>query len=132
MDPNMKSTDGWPRFNLAAGPDDPFDDLRAAYYTRLRSDCAGLTTLHVQMSQPEIDPAAQYDSIRVTAHGMAGAAAVFGLTEVMNAAMTLERAALAATKSQAEAADPTVSAALGALTDLLPSIGEPTKLRPVA
>lgn len=132
MDPNMKSTHGWPRLSVPAGPDDPFDDLRASYYTRLRSDCARLTRLHVQMFRPEMDPAARYDSIRAIAHGMAGAAAVFGVTEVMNAAVTLERAALAATKSRAVPADPTVHAALDALTDLLQSIGEAPRLRPVA
>ncbi len=118
----MKSTGRWPRLSVPAGPNDPFTDLRASYYARLRSDCAQLQRLHMQMSRPERGPAAQYDSIRVTAHGMAGAAAVFGVTDVMNAAMTLERAALAAATSQAHTADQAVRAALGALADLLQSI----------
>ncbi len=123
----MKSAGKWPRLSVPAGPNDPFDDLRVSYYTRLRSDCAQLQRLHMQMARPERGPAAQYDSIHVTAHGMAGAAAVFGVTDVMNAAMTLERAALAAANAQADSADQTARAALGALTDLLQSIDEATR-----
>jgi HPt (histidine-containing phosphotransfer) domain-containing protein len=118
----LKSTSPWPRLSVPAGPNDPFDDLRASYYARLRSERSRLIELHTQLSCPELDPIPLYETIRLVAHGMAGAAAVFGVTEVLSAATTLERAALVTTKAHAGNAGPTVHAALNTLTDLLQRI----------
>jgi HPt (histidine-containing phosphotransfer) domain-containing protein len=115
----LKSTSGWPRLNVPAGPNDPFDDLRASYYERLRSERLQLIELHAQLSRPELGPIALYETIYLVAHGMAGAAAIFGVAEVLSAASALERAAIAMTKAPEDGSGPTLDAALQALTDLL-------------
>jgi hypothetical protein len=118
----MKSTSSWPHLGEPAGPDDPFADLRASYYARLRNDITRLRALHTQLSSSEMDPKGLHESIYLVAHGMAGAAAIFQVTEVLNAAIALEQATLAAIKAHPGTDDASVCAALDALTDLLQNI----------
>lgn len=115
----MKSTNSWPRMSAPAGPDDPFEELRTAYFTRLRSDRVRLLGLRAELCGADTEPKFLYEAIRVVAHGMAGAAGIFEATEVMNAASALESAARISTRACADSVDPAVRAGLDALTDLL-------------
>jgi hypothetical protein len=115
----MKSTNCWPRLSEPAGPDDPFEELRASYYARLRSDRVRLLGLRAELSGTGAEPKYLYEAIRVVAHGMAGAAGIFEATDVLNAASAIENAARVSLQSRANRVDPAVRAGLDALIDLL-------------
>jgi chemotaxis protein histidine kinase CheA len=121
----MRSTNDWPRLNPGpAGTDDRFEELRIAYYARLKSDRAQVVALRAQLAKSPEDRAT-YEAIRVCAHGMAGAAAIFEATDIMRAARKLEHAASEATQSNAAAPHsgiPAVHPPLDSLIDLLDSI----------
>jgi HPt (histidine-containing phosphotransfer) domain-containing protein len=130
----MRSTNDWPRLTpTPAGSDDRFEELRIAYYARLKSDRAQVVALRTQLAK---DPGskATYEAIRVCAHGMAGAAAIFEATDIMGAARKLEHAAADAprapdaatpidpTKSLEDSGNPAVRPLLDSLIELLDSI----------
>ena len=124
----MRSTSNWPRLSPGpAGTDDRFEELRIAYYARLKSDRAQVMTLRTQLAKgPESK--ATYEAIRVCAHGMAGAAAIFEATDIMNAARKLEHVASEAAvatdtaQSQGDSGNPAVRPLLDSLIELLDSI----------
>jgi len=127
----MRSTSNWPHLSPGpAGTDDRFEELRIAYYARLKSDRAQVMTLRTQLAKgPESK--ATYEAIRVCAHGMAGAAAIFEATDIMKAARKLEHvasdAALATipsdtAQSQGDSGNPAVRPLLDSLIELLDSI----------
>ncbi len=124
----MRSTSHWPRLTPApAGADDRFEELRIAYYARLKSDRAQVLSLRTLLVESS-DAKAAYEAIRACAHGMAGAAAIFEANDVMTAARQLEHAASAAKTSLDSAApagdsgNPAVSPLLDSLIELLNSI----------
>ena len=127
----MRSTNHWPRLTPApAGTDDRFEELRIAYYARLKSDRAQVMALRTQLGKAP-DSKATYDAIRVCAHGMAGAAAIFEATDIMKAARALEHVATEAAlamassdtaQSQANSGNPAVGPPLDSLIELLDSI----------
>jgi EAL domain-containing protein (putative c-di-GMP-specific phosphodiesterase class I)/FixJ family two-component response regulator/HPt (histidine-containing phosphotransfer) domain-containing protein len=88
----VKTTHAWPSLKAPEGANDSFADLRAAYFTRLRSDLAQLATLRAKLAGAGTGSKTAYASIRRIAHGMAGAAAIFKAGDVMRAAMILEQA----------------------------------------
>ena len=121
----MRSTSNWPHLSPGpAGTDDRFEELRIAYYARLKSDRAQVMTLRTQLAKgPESK--ATYEAIRVCAHGMAGAAAIFEATDIMKAARQLEHAASEAVHPKEAATDsgnPAVRPPLDSLIELLDSI----------
>src|ERR1700722_10484696 len=73
-----------------AGTDDRFEELRVAYHARLKSDRAKVVTLRTQLAK-DPESKATYEAIRVCAHGMAGAAAIFEATDIMKAARQQEK-----------------------------------------
>jgi HPt (histidine-containing phosphotransfer) domain-containing protein len=124
----MTSTNYWPRLTTPpAGEDDRFEELRIAYYARLKSDRAQVVSLRTQLAEGS-DPKATYEAIRVCAHGMAGAAAIFEATDVMKAARKLEHAAVEATtspdpvQSAENSGNPALRPLLDSLIELLDSI----------
>jgi hypothetical protein len=129
----MKSTNYWPRLTLAVESDDRFEELRVAYYARLRNDRGQVKSLRLQLASAG-DPAPVYEAIRASAHSMAGAAAVFEATDIMNAARALEhtvaaasklvaaKPAAAASKLVTEKPDSDVCTSMDSLVDLLNSI----------
>jgi HPt (histidine-containing phosphotransfer) domain-containing protein len=130
----MRSTNNWPSLTPApAGSDDRFEELRIAYYARLKSDRAQVVALRTQLAK-DPESKATYEAIRVCAHGMAGAAAIFEATDIMGAARKLEHAAAQPphdpdattpgppTKSPGDSGNPAVSPLLDSLIELLDSI----------
>jgi HPt (histidine-containing phosphotransfer) domain-containing protein len=116
----VKSTDYWPR--PASGPATPqnhFEQLRGAFHTRLRWDRARLASLSSELQHAEGDSALIFDELRVVAHRICGAAAVFEAPEICTAAYKLEQALLTAIHAHAERTEPNVSALLDALLELL-------------
>jgi HPt (histidine-containing phosphotransfer) domain-containing protein len=118
----MRSTSHWPRLTPApAGTDDRFEELRIAYYARLKSDRTQVVALRTQLATgPESK--ATYEAIRVCAHGMAGAAAIFEAADIMKAARKLEQVASEAALSQGASGNPAVRPLLDSLIELLDSI----------
>jgi diguanylate cyclase (GGDEF)-like protein len=92
-----KPTNAWPSLKAPAGSNDSFEDLRTAYFTRLRSDLAQLATLRTKLGGAGTGSKTAYAAIRRIAHGMAGAAAIFKAGDVMRAAILLEQTIRAAT-----------------------------------
>ncbi len=116
----MKSTDYWPRAASAAAVSEThFEQLRGAFYTRLRSDRARLATLSAELVHADEDVMPVFEELRVLAHRMCGAAAIFEAPDVGDAANTLEQALLTAINEHADGTDPGVWAALEALVNLL-------------
>jgi diguanylate cyclase (GGDEF)-like protein len=115
----MKPSDAWPNLQVPKGGDDPFGNLRADYFKRLRSDLAQLTALRAKFAGAGTGSNTVSETIRRLAHGMAGAAAIFKAGDVMRAAVTLEQAVRAATP---DADDEVVRRALDAMIHSLRSI----------
>jgi HPt (histidine-containing phosphotransfer) domain-containing protein len=116
----MKSTRHWPR--PAPPPNalnDQFDELRNAFYARLRSDRVRLTTLGAALARAEEDPVCVFEDIRVFAHRLRGAAAIFEVPEISLPAKVLEEAAGAASNAHADNSDASVWTALENLVDRL-------------
>lgn len=111
---------GWTAAGIVS--DDTFSQLRAAFYARLRKDRARLVELGTRLSGSDPEPAQTFEEVRAFAHRLLGAAAIFGATELREAAQTLEVAAHAAQKSQASHKDTRVWSALAHLADLLASM----------
>jgi diguanylate cyclase (GGDEF)-like protein len=93
----VKPASAWPSLKAPEGADDQFGDLRAAYFTRLRSDLAQLAGLRAKLVGAGTGSKTAYATIRRIAHGMAGAAAIFKAADVMRAAILLEQTVRAAT-----------------------------------
>jgi HPt (histidine-containing phosphotransfer) domain-containing protein len=116
----MRSIEHWgPRASPAAANDSRFEELRSAYYARLSRDRSRLATLSAQLAHAESDAMPVFEDIRMLAHRMGGAAAIFDAIEIGNAAITLEQATIVAMDARADNADPAVWAALESLVDLL-------------
>jgi HPt (histidine-containing phosphotransfer) domain-containing protein len=113
----MKSTDYWPRPSTVTSASD-FERLRGAFYTRLRSDHARLADLSAELIRHD-DVLPVFEDLRVLAHRMCGAAAIFEAPDIGDAANTLEQTLLHAINQRADGTDPGVWAALEALVNLL-------------
>jgi HPt (histidine-containing phosphotransfer) domain-containing protein len=116
----MKSTEYWRRASPASSaPKDPFEELRDAFYARLRSDRVRLTTLAALLARAEGDPASIFQDIQLFAHRLRGGAAIFEAPEIGVAANVLEQAAAAASVAHADNSDASVWTALESLVDRL-------------
>jgi HPt (histidine-containing phosphotransfer) domain-containing protein len=116
----MRSTNYWPRpSQSAAAAENQFEQLRGAFYTRLCSDRKQLTLMSAELAGAAADATRVYEEIRMLAHKMCGAAAIFDAPEVGGAAYTLEQASLSAIRSHADNSDDGVWTALESLVDVL-------------
>ncbi len=117
----MKSTDHRPARGRNESVD-PFDRLRAAYYARLRTDWEQLAALREQLKGSPANPRPVHESIRMLAHRMCGAAAIFEAPAVLDAAATLEQATLAALDAGTSATRERVCSSLDAVMTILASL----------
>jgi HPt (histidine-containing phosphotransfer) domain-containing protein len=115
----MGSINQWPQLGVPGGPDDAFEELRMSYRDRLRSDRTQLTTLRNRLGGPGGETVPLYEAIRRIAHGMAGAAAVFKVSDVFDASSTLEQSVSLASTAHGGNPAMTVPAALDRLIELL-------------
>jgi CheY-like chemotaxis protein len=70
-------------------PDDPLDELRAAFLQRVKRDVTVLASFRLALQESSNTPAT-LSGIKHTAHGLAGAGGIFGFVEISDAAATLE------------------------------------------
>jgi hypothetical protein len=108
---------------FAVALEDEFDSLRDEFRARLQRDCVQLTVFAAALTSVEGDSAPLFERLRHFAHKTRGVAAVFQSLQVAEAAKSLEQAAAAAASTHANGSDPSVWAALVALTDILASMG---------
>jgi chemotaxis protein histidine kinase CheA len=104
--------------------DDTFEELQSAFYVRLREDRVRLVVLGTKLSGSGANPAQAFEEVRMFAHRLRGAAAIFGAAEVRDAAQALELATQAAQSELATREDSRVWSALALLSDLLASMTE--------
>jgi CheY-like chemotaxis protein len=76
-----------------APPDDPLEDLRAAFLLRLKRDAETLAQDRAALQQGQRLPET-LDRIKRTAHSLAGAAGVYGFADVSETAAALEDASI--------------------------------------
>ncbi len=120
----MKSTDAVSqatRPSIFASP--PFVELREMYFHGLQADRTHLVRLAAKLARCKGRPTAIFSEIRMAAHRMHGAAAIFEVPMVSDAAGELEDAARVAVSFQADSCDPRVFDALETLVDCLARIG---------
>lgn len=116
----MKSTRQWPIVSPAPSTlDEQLEQVRSAFYSRLRSDRRRLITLCAALTRAGTEPEPHFEDIRMFAHRLRGAAAIFEAVEVGSAAHALEDAVVSALHVHAVGSDPRVWTALGALSDRL-------------
>lgn len=119
------------RRTAPAPPTDELEEIRTGFYDRLKSDRVHFVTLSAALARADDDPAPIFLDLRNRAHKIRGGAAIFEITEVAVAACSLELAAIAATMSHANNADPAVWSALVALVDLMGTLGDRNAQAPV-
>jgi HPt (histidine-containing phosphotransfer) domain-containing protein len=103
-------------------PDDPFDELRSAFEARLRKDQVLLTVLGAALARADADKAPIFEDIRLFAHRVRGAAALFGAPDIGVVAYALEQAAIAAASPHAQNSDAAICQALNALAERLAAV----------
>jgi hypothetical protein len=114
----MQTLNGWRAASQAPiTSEDPFEDLRDAFFERLRTDRVRLTTFAAALAHTEGDPACTFEDIQLFAHRLRGGAAIFESPEVGIAADALEQAAASASVAHADRSDASVWTALENLLD---------------
>jgi hypothetical protein len=98
---------------------DRFEELRALFIAGLQADRVKLAALAAALAHAAGEPAAMLESIRVFAHKLRGAAAIFDSPEIGVAAGRLELAAVLALQQRTIWADASLRAALEALIGAL-------------
>jgi HPt (histidine-containing phosphotransfer) domain-containing protein len=111
---------------------DSLEELRLAFYARLRSEHVHFATLSAVLARAGKDPSWIFEDLQFRAHKMRGGAAIFEIPEVAATACSLEEAAKRASLAQANNTDPGVESALGALVQLLGSLGGKETLKAAA
>jgi len=130
----MISTEQSPRSSSTqTEPEDPFEELRAAFHLRLRSDAVRLAVLAAALARADAEPAIIFEDIRLFAHRVHGAAAIFGAPDIGSVADALEQAAFSAAAAHAENSDASIWTALEALAQRLAAVnGKTTPAAPAA
>jgi HPt (histidine-containing phosphotransfer) domain-containing protein len=105
------------------GSGDSLEELRQAFYARLQSERVHFATLSAVLARAGKNPAWIFEDLQFRAHKMRGGAAIFEIPEVAATACSLEEAAKRASIAKANNTDPGVESALGALVQLLSSLG---------
>jgi hypothetical protein len=101
------------------GVDPQFQELRAAFHDRLQQDRLRLMVLRTRLAGIQGAATEGYERIRLIAHRMGGAAAVFEAPAALSAANALELAALEAARAGVDNNDVSVKTALDSLINLL-------------
>jgi hypothetical protein len=96
-------------------PSDDFEQIRDAFYARLRSDRVCLMDLGAVLARAEGDASGVFEDIRAFAHRMHGAAAIFEDAGVSIDACALEQAANLAAIAHVDNSDAHVWSALETL-----------------
>jgi HPt (histidine-containing phosphotransfer) domain-containing protein len=123
----MISTERWPHIaSTQTVPDDPFEQLRAAFQVRLQSDAVRLAVLAAALARADADSASNFEDIRLFAHRVRGAAALFGAADIASVADALEQTAISAAHARAENSDTSIWTALEALAERLAAVNGKT------
>jgi HPt (histidine-containing phosphotransfer) domain-containing protein len=101
---------------------DGFDSLGHAFRARLESERAHFVSLSAALARAEENPAWIFDDLQFRAHRLQGGASIFEVTDVAQAALALEEAAVSASESRAQNTDEGVWEALVNLVQLMGSI----------
>ena len=107
------------RSSKATVEDVAFEDVRQSFLNRLHSEQARLTVLGAALGSAQVDPASAFVDLEMFAHRLRGAAAVFELPELRDAAKALELAAAAAATERASIGEPLVQQTIQILTSRL-------------
>jgi HPt (histidine-containing phosphotransfer) domain-containing protein len=102
-----------------AGLENGFENLRNAFHARLESERVHLVSLSGALTHAEANPAWIFEDLQFRAHRLQGGASIFEVTDVAQAAHTLEQAAVSASKARADNTDEKVWSALVALVQLM-------------
>jgi HPt (histidine-containing phosphotransfer) domain-containing protein len=105
---------------------DTFEQLQEAFHTRLRKDRVRLVVLSNALAHCGENSALPFEELASFAHRLRGASAIFGATEIQDAAHELEVAAHAARDRRANAGDSQVWSALALLADVLAAVTDST------
>src|ERR1700733_14508259 len=117
----MISTERWPHIaSTQTVPDDPFEQLRAAFQLRLQSDAVRLAVLAAALARADADSASNFEDIRLFAHRVRGAA------DIASVADALEQTAISAAHARAENSDTSIWTALEALAERLAAVNGKT------
>jgi hypothetical protein len=92
----MGSKQYLPRRKLPRGPDGRFEELRERFHERLCDDARHLELLNIELQGRTVDARPSYERIRLLAHRICGAAALYGNTAIREAAGSLEWTAFSA------------------------------------
>jgi HPt (histidine-containing phosphotransfer) domain-containing protein len=114
----MGSTKRRPR-KTPADLEDGFENLRHAFHARLESERVHLVSLSAALAHAEANPAWIFEDLQFRAHRLQGGASIFEVTDVAQAAHTLEQAAVSAAKARADNTDEKVWSALVALVQVM-------------
>lgn len=116
----MGSKDFWPR-RARSGDyvDSRFERLRQKFYRRLCADQEQLHLLNVELQRMKFDAQPTYERIRVLAHRICGAAALYEDVAICEVAGELERAAVSAIRICTVYDHGAVGRALRAMLDIL-------------
>jgi len=76
-----------------------FEQLRAAYFSRLQTDRAQLAAIRLELGEMPQSQATAIEHLQLLAHRMCGAAAIFEADDIFTAAELLDRAASDATRT---------------------------------
>jgi HPt (histidine-containing phosphotransfer) domain-containing protein len=114
---STRRTERKPRIEIS--PDDAQESLRRKFHRRLQSERVQLAALATALTQTDKKPDGAFEELRLCAHRMHGAAAVFEYADVAAAAQRLEQASEAAAVAHAGVFDPAVWASLVSLIAVL-------------
>jgi HPt (histidine-containing phosphotransfer) domain-containing protein len=112
--------------NIPIAADDALESLRRTFHTRLQSERLQLAELSTALTQAETTAAEVFEELRLCAHRMRGAAAMFNYLDVAAAAKALEQSAEVAAMSHGNNFDPGVWTPLVALLGLLDHVAPRT------
>jgi len=100
--------------------DDRFEQLRETFHERLNDDRSELSGLHEELAKGANCASPLLGRLQGLAHRVAGAAALFGETAVMRAAVALEQASIDSQLPTPLCGPDTLRAAIDSLLDILP------------
>jgi len=99
--------------------DASYEDVRQSFIIRLRSEQARLAVLADALGTAATDTASAFSDLEMFAHRLRGAAAVFDVPELRDAAKALELSAAAAAVRSSPSGEPLVVKGIRALEDML-------------
>jgi HPt (histidine-containing phosphotransfer) domain-containing protein len=104
-----------------------YEDVRQTFLTRLHDEEARLKLLGAALNSAKLFPAAAFAELEIFAHRLRGAAAVFGLPEIRDAAQALELAAAGAANERTSSGEPLVQETIQLLAARLNRLNELTR-----